>query len=291
MKIGIIGAENSHAAAIAKLINVDKKIEDCEVTMLWGETKEFAEKTQKDGQIPAVVADYHEMLGKVDGVIIDHRDGKYHLPAATPFVKAGVPVFVDKPLCCDLAEGKRFLKLARKCKTPVTSFSIVSRQGSFAEFKKELAGLGNLAMGVSVGPCDIESQWGGIFFYGIHQVDLLLAAFGTEVVSAQVNLNGDYSTGTLYYKSGFVATMSLLKKNAPGFGVLAVGEKGTLYRPIVYDADSPFMQSTRTVVTMFRTRSEPEPYADILARIAVLQALQRSITLKGKRVSVKSFAV
>ena len=39
------------------------------------------------------------MLGKIDALIVDHRHAKFHLEAATPFVKAGIPTFVDKPFC------------------------------------------------------------------------------------------------------------------------------------------------------------------------------------------------
>ena len=43
LKIGIVGAENSHTAAIANLCNVEKRV-DARVEMLWGETAEFAQK-------------------------------------------------------------------------------------------------------------------------------------------------------------------------------------------------------------------------------------------------------
>jgi hypothetical protein len=44
LNIGIVGAENSHTAAIAKVINVEKRVRGVRVTHVWGETKAFAEK-------------------------------------------------------------------------------------------------------------------------------------------------------------------------------------------------------------------------------------------------------
>ncbi len=44
MKIGIIGAENSHTAAIAKTINVEKLVKGFSVDYVWGETEEYAKK-------------------------------------------------------------------------------------------------------------------------------------------------------------------------------------------------------------------------------------------------------
>ena len=63
MKIGIVGAENSHAAAIARLINVERKFPGASVDYLWGETREFAEKTAEAGQIATIVKRPESMLG------------------------------------------------------------------------------------------------------------------------------------------------------------------------------------------------------------------------------------
>ena len=58
------------------------------------------------------------MLGKIDALIVDHRHAKYHLEAATPFVKAGIPTFIDKPFCYRVEEGRKFLAMAHKLGNP-----------------------------------------------------------------------------------------------------------------------------------------------------------------------------
>ena len=42
MKIGIVGAENSHTVAIAKVLNVENRLRGYKVTHVWGETAELA---------------------------------------------------------------------------------------------------------------------------------------------------------------------------------------------------------------------------------------------------------
>ena len=49
LNIGIVGAENSHTAAIAKVLNVEKRVRGVRVTHVWGETKAFAEKAAAAG--------------------------------------------------------------------------------------------------------------------------------------------------------------------------------------------------------------------------------------------------
>ena len=79
MKIGIIGAENSHATWYAKTINNENKFPGVKVVSIWGETPEFADKAAKAGNIPTIVKTPEELIGKVDAIIIDHRSGALHL--------------------------------------------------------------------------------------------------------------------------------------------------------------------------------------------------------------------
>jgi len=89
IKIGIIGAENSHTIGYWRLFNIEKKFPGVTVEYVWGETEEFAREAAEKGKIPNIVKDPKEMLGKIDALIVDHRHAKYHLESAIPFIKAG----------------------------------------------------------------------------------------------------------------------------------------------------------------------------------------------------------
>ena len=178
LRIGMIGSENSHSKAVSKVLNVDKLIKGVKVVAVWGETRAFAEETAAAGEIPTIVKKPEDMLGMVDGVMVDNRHGKYHLPATTPFIKAGIPAFVDKPFCCSVVEGKRFLKLAKSRRVAVTSYSSIPIQKAFLEFRDKVQALGKIYAGSSSGPCDLKSKYGGVFFYGVHQVESVIALFG-----------------------------------------------------------------------------------------------------------------
>lgn len=165
-KIGIIGAENSHTAGFGKLFNIDKTFPGMKVTHVWGETEAFAKIAMEKGQIPNMVKDPGEMLGKIDALIVDHRHGKYHLDAALPFVKAGIPTFIDKPFCYRASAGKDFLALAKKYGTPVTSFSSIAHSHETFALKQQLKSMGKIDQVVRYGPVDLDSEYGGVFFYG-----------------------------------------------------------------------------------------------------------------------------
>ena len=60
--------------------------------------REDAEMCAKINGIPNVVDTPEEMIGQVDAVIIATDIGDEHVDRCRPFVEAGIPMFVDKPL-------------------------------------------------------------------------------------------------------------------------------------------------------------------------------------------------
>lgn len=285
MKIGIIGAENSHAAAIAKAINIDKLVKGFSVDYIWGETSEFAANTAKAGQIQNIVDQSKKMLGKIDALIVDHRHPKYHLKAALPFVKQKIPVFVDKPFCFRTAEGEEFLKLAKSTKTPVTSFSVLPEQADFRLLKRNLLKCGTILGASTFGPCDLKSVYGGIFFYGIHQVDLALKAFGYNVRSVRSSVNGNGATGQLFYTDEKIITLNFIKKDCPGFGVNVIGSQEVISQRIKFDKN-PYITGIKKFTAMFRTGQMPETEDNMLMPIKILEALEKS-SKSGKIEKIK----
>jgi predicted dehydrogenase len=285
MNLGIIGAENSHAAAIAKALNVLKVVKGIVVTHIWGERPELAARAAEEGRIPNIVASPIDMLGQIDCVMVDHRDGKYHIDAAKPFAKAGLPIFVDKPLCTSLAAAKNFLKFCAAHKAPVITLSAVPYQDSVKEVKKELAKLGRIKAIHTNGPGDYKSPYSGIWFYGIHQVDLVVELLGPNPASASMMANGTDSTAILCYPNNLTVSMSFIAADVKTFSVTVVGAKGVIHRAIQYDAD-PYLSTTRLFVNMFKTGKMPLSAQRMLAPIAILEAMDKSLsTSKPAKVS------
>ena len=285
LKIGMVGAENSHTAAIAKVLNIDKKIRGVRATHVWGETPAFARAAAEKGQIPTIVRRPEEMIGEVDAIVVDHRHGKFHLPAVMPFLETKVPLFIDKPFCYRRAEGRRFLARARELGVPVCSFSTLPKQASFRKLVEEVRKLGAIQTVVSTGPCDIKSKWGGIFFYGIHQVDMLLRLVGYDFQRVQVvkGAGGNHAAHILF-RSGVVATMNLIGPGArPAFHISMIAEKGRLDMEINMDA-SPYLTGVRDFVRMFKTGRSEETEETMLGPVAVLESLEKSVKNPQARV-------
>jgi Oxidoreductase family, NAD-binding Rossmann fold len=290
LRIGIVGAENSHSKAIAETINVQRKLRGVAVTALWGEKRKWALDVAGATEIPTIVRQPQDMIGLVDAVILDHRDGKFHLPAAMPLLKAGLPLFIDKPFCCRLSEGKRFLDYAQKLKVPVCSFGVMPLQASFSNFLKKItpAKIGKLLSLTTSGPADLYSKYSGVFFYGIHQIEMITRAAGLEFTHARLNRSGHGGSATLWRNDGLIATVNLLAKNCSGFYISAIGEKGTVSEEIKHDSN-PYLSGIRNFVKLFKTGKSPLTRREILAPIAILEAMGKSLKGREKKVKIGRF--
>lgn len=76
--------------------------EDCiqmvKVSHVWAQDSAVAQHIARAALIPNVVNRFTDLIGEVDGVLLARDDGENHLAFAMPFLTAGLPVYVDKPL-------------------------------------------------------------------------------------------------------------------------------------------------------------------------------------------------
>lgn len=278
VRLGIIGAENSHSFQIARICNVKKSV-PMRATHLWGETPRHAAASAEKGRVPVIVDDWREMLGQVDGVMIDHRDGADHYESARFFLSQGVPVFIDKPITRDLRQARALLALAKKKGTPVTTFSGVPLQRDFRAFQDKLAGLGRIQSVHTCGPSEVDGPYGGIFFYGFHQVDVLVELLGTDARTVTLRRSGRDGVATLTFGGDRMATMHLLAQGGIfHWTVCGQGRTRSLEQPV---RGSFYLENTRTIERFIRSGEQPWSHERMLAPIAILEALQKALATGG----------
>jgi predicted dehydrogenase len=125
IRIGIVGSDSFHAQAFSSIVNHRDSsgqylYPDFKVTAIYGEKESRTEEIAKTYQIPVIVKEVHEMLGKVDAVMILLRDGSLHLTFAIPFLKAGIPVWMDKPFTASKEDCYQLLCTAKSYQTLIT---------------------------------------------------------------------------------------------------------------------------------------------------------------------------
>ncbi len=83
------------------------------VSHAWTQEPDTTAKLAAACRIENVVDDPAEMLSQVDAVIVARDDHENHARLAMPFLEAGLPVFMDKPLTVNVDELRTFAPYLR----------------------------------------------------------------------------------------------------------------------------------------------------------------------------------
>lgn len=96
-----LGAQRFPEAAIA----------GARVTHVWTQDPEITELVAKAALIPTRVARPEDMIGEIDAVLLARDDPESHRELAEPFLRAGLPIYIDKPLATTVAEAEAILAM------------------------------------------------------------------------------------------------------------------------------------------------------------------------------------
>ena len=87
-------------------------IPNAEVTHVWTQDYDLSKHIAKSSNIGTVAREATDMIGSVDAVLLARDDSENHLIHALPFLQAGIPIYIDKPLSCNLQDAQKLLAVA-----------------------------------------------------------------------------------------------------------------------------------------------------------------------------------
>jgi len=79
------------------------------VTHVWTQDKTISKNIANSAKISNIVDSTTDMIGEVDAVLLARDDAENHVEMSLPFLKAGLPVFIDKPFALSVADAKIML--------------------------------------------------------------------------------------------------------------------------------------------------------------------------------------
>lgn len=82
----------------------EARLPNVEVSYVWTQDLAISHQLAGASLIPNIVEIPDEMLGKIDGLLLARDDAENHLKMAAPFLKAGIPVYIDKPIALNIYE-------------------------------------------------------------------------------------------------------------------------------------------------------------------------------------------
>jgi hypothetical protein len=285
LRIGIIGCDTSHVPAFTEnLNNPDAKdhVSGGKVVAAFkGGSPDMPEsanrvenyaKTLKEKYDVRFYDSIEELCKNVDAVLLESVDGRPHLDQIKPVLKAGKPVFIDKPMAGSLADVIEIFRLAKEAKVPIFSSSAL-RFGKDTEAVHH-GSIGKVNYVETYGPCEIEKHHPDLFWYGVHGVEAMFTVLGPGCETVQRGTTADGKIEVIgTWKNGAKGIYREEKK----FHGLAKGEKGEApagsfdgYVPLVVE-----------IMKFFKTGVAPVSPEETIEIFAFMEAADESKVKAG----------
>jgi predicted dehydrogenase len=254
------------------------RIEGAQVTHVWTDNPAEAPLVATTARIPHVVTRPEDVIGEVDAVVIATDDGLDHVRRARPFVEAGLPVFIDKPLATSIEELRTFREWER-AGAQIVSSSGMRYAVEYDGLRKQLPTLGDLRW---VGAITVKT-WER---YGIHLLEPLHCLVGPGFESVRIERREQVELAHLFHRGGAQLTITVIHDGGPAFGTIhACGTKSHLHVQFE-DTYSAFRRQLVSFIDFLRTGAPPHPFGDTVEMMAILIAGLRSRAEGSRRVEV-----
>lgn len=293
IRVGMIGLDTSHVPAFARFFNGPKLQGDLagiRVVAAYPGGTDFPPSRDRvamfteqiRGMGIEIVDNIPALLEKVDVVLLESVDGRIHLEEATPVIKAGKPLFIDKPAAGSLAAVLAIYDLAKSHNVPCFSTSSVRFGAGLQELKSDEK-LGKIVGVQTWGPCSYQDGTPDMFFYGIHGIEALFTLMGTgcEAVSRVQTADADILTGV--WQDGRAGTYRGIRRHKSEFGAVAFGTsaivtltKGDGYDPLCFE-----------IAKFFKTGIPPVSAEETIEIFAFMEAADESKRQSGALVSLQ----
>lgn len=229
-------------------------IPGAKVTHVWTDDPADAVSVAKVALIPNVAKRAEDVIGEVDAVLVATDKGFEHVERARPFIEAGIPVFIDKPLCDNRADLATFDRWVGEGK-PLISSSAMRFAKEYVPYHKATHALGQLRhVGVSM-----AKSWEA---YGIHALESVYPITGPGYVSVQNVGDADSNVVHLRHRDGVDVVIQVTRDMYGAFGMLTLAGTSAGLQLKFSDTYHAFKTQLVGFVDYLRTGVPPVPWAE-----------------------------
>lgn len=248
------------------------------VTHVWTDDPADAPKVAAASRIGQVVARPEDVIGQVDAVVIATDDGNDHVRRARPFIEAGLPVFIDKPLATNLDDLRQFVAWQRAGKV-LLSTSGMRYAPEMRLDAEQQAQIGDLRWITSF-TCKTWER------YGIHALEAVYPLLGPGFVSVQTQAQDGSDLVHLRHASGVQITLAAIHDAYGSFGAVHLyGTRGQLALRLT-DTYHAFRGQLVAFVDLLRSGRPPFAFSQTVELMAILIAGIQSREQEGRRIEL-----
>jgi len=241
-----------------------------------------AEHVAKCSLIPHVVEKPTDVIGQVDAVIIATDIGAEHVKRVRPFVEAGLPVFVDKPMVDNVADLRVFQDWDAAGK-PILSSSCMRYAKEFLPYRLSTHELGALRFA----SITTAKSWER---YGIHALEGIYPILGPGFLSVRNTGTVERNVVHLKHRCGADVIVVAIADMYGAFGCLQLC--GTAGHAEVASGDTfyTFKAQLAAFIEYLRTGVRPFPFAETVELMKLVIVGIRSREEGGREVKLEELA-
>lgn len=294
LRIGMIGLDTSHAPAFAKQWNASDALglmakQQVVVAYPGGSPdiqsshERVPEYTAKLAELGVKIVDSIDALvSEVDAVVLTSLDGRRHLEQALPVLRAGKPLYLDKPLAGTLADAIAIQKLAEKYGVKWFSSSSLRFSPSIWKYRMDPKWRDQVRGAIAWSPCSLEATHPDFFWYGVHGCETLFTVMGVgcEQVTRVSSPGTDAAIGL--WAGGRIGEFRGLREGSKEYGLLVFGEK-TIETGGKYEGYGPLVEE---IAKFFESGVVPVTAQETIELFAFMEAADESKRRGGAPVKI-----
>ncbi len=259
-------------------------IDGVEVTHVWCDNPEDAQKVAAACYIPNVAEAPEDVIGEVDAVVIATDIGGEHVDRALPFIEAGVPVFIDKPLCDNAEDLQQFMEWQQAGKAFLSS-SCMRYAREFTDLQERMAGVGDARL-ITI---TMAKTWER---YGIHALEAVYPFLEAGGYTS-VRHSGDEQSNIMHlsHVSGVETVLAVIEDLYGAFGHVQVYGTAGAEAAKFEDTFTAFKAQLEAFIGYLRTGQPPFPFAETVEQMKIIIAGLQSREQDGKAIALDEIDV
>ncbi|MBP3582508.1 MAG: Gfo/Idh/MocA family oxidoreductase [Clostridia bacterium] len=251
-------------------------VRGAKITHVWCDDPEDAKKVAAASLIPNIVEKPEDVIGEVDAVIVATDKGWEHVWRCKPFIDAGLPIFIDKPLADNVDDLNQFIKWY-KAGHRIMSSSSLRYTKEYIPYMISTHELGELRYINMTMPKSWER-------YGIHALEPVFCITGPGYVSVRNTGSENNNILHLKHKDGIDVNLAVIYDCA-GSPLKIMGTKGSVSVPSA-DSYYSFHKQLDVFVEYLETDVRPYPFEDTIELMMIIIAGIRSREEGGREVTL-----
>jgi predicted dehydrogenase len=291
--IGYVGLDTSHVVAFTQLLNDPNHAHHIpgakvvagfpggspDMPMSANRVAGYVEDLKTKHNI-AIMESPEEVAKASDLVFIMSIDGRQHLEQLRRTLPFKRPTFMDKPFATTSADAKEMFSLAREANIPLMSCSALRYADNLSALLKASS---EPIVGVDVfGPMNVLPEPPGLFWYGIHSIEILVSVLGPGWKQVQTIHNDNTDLVTITWQpapGGSVDRIVTFRGNRNAhhqFGITVQREKSVQHADLSNNPRPLYAGMLEAILNNLPQGKSAIPEQETLEIVEILEAANQS---------------